>query len=93
MGCYIEPPAGTKEKWLHENGRTFKAKIDSFKNRPDGMWPVVLLINSTFSAAGVAFSNLEWERFSTPTDPRPRLYYWVDEAKLKDVSPLKDYLK
>lgn len=94
MGCYINPKNnGDKEYWLNSHGtKIVRENIDSFKDRPEGKLPVILLDNGLFHAAGVAFSQEEWEVFSNPSDSRPKKYFYVPISELKEVSPLKDYL-
>ena len=45
-----------------------------------------------FSAAGVAYTEREFERF-VRYDNRPKRFYIVPIDKLKTVSPIEDYLK
>jgi hypothetical protein len=94
MGCYVNlPNNGNKKNWLEAAGEKFAPDVNSWKERPNGTLPVVLLDNGIFTAAGVAFSDAEWLVFSDPSDDRPRWYYYVDVDKLRNYSPIDDYYK
>lgn len=93
MGCYVNPPEnGDKLEWLKKNGKPINAQFNYKKLEAD-KFPVALVFNMAFEAAGVAYCESEWEAFTDPTDPRLIKYFLVDKDKLEKVSPLKDYLK
>lgn len=95
MGAYVNPNISiTKEEWLETNGK---------KVNPDEIHyplivslselPVCLVDNGRFKAAGICYTQQEFERFKRD-DGRPKEWYLVGIDKLHQVSPeLKDYLK
>jgi len=83
MGLYINPDEVSKEQWLVENGALLMSCPPSYKQ--DTRLAVCLISNPMFSAAAVAYSQKELEEFSRSEDPRPRLWYMVEEDKLKEV--------
>jgi hypothetical protein len=89
MGYYINPPDQTKEDWLQEHGD--EVGTPSWP-APDGSALVCLIDNGPFSAAGICFSEQEFQAFVTP-DGRPRTWYYVPSDKVISVEPLvKDLL-
>lgn len=94
MGLYINPPDKSKEEWLVENGRQideFDFVIHPFGN---GNIPVCLVDNGPFTAAGVAYNEVELKAFSDPRDTRRKVFFSVPIEKLVEVVPsLTNYLK
>jgi len=78
MGQYINPPDMTKERFLHESGRRIKHPIEA---APDE-FPVCLVDNGPFTAAGIAYDDREVEEFSKPTDHRPKAWFAVKRSLL-----------
>lgn len=100
MGLYINPMKGTKEDWLMKKGRQVcillpEVALPDFKSFTEkGELPVILVNNGTFTAAGVAFNEQEYEIMTeSERDTRPKILFAVSKKKLKKVSNLKDYLK
>lgn len=95
MGCYVDPKNETKEDFLEREGREVESDYIS-KNykmiKEKGDLPVVLCDNGPFTAAGVAYTEREFERF-VRYDNRPKRFFVVSVEKLKDVSPVEGYLK
>ena len=95
MGCYVDPQNETKEDFLEREGREVESDYIS-KNykmiKEKGDLPVVLCDNGPFTAAGVAYTEREFERF-VRYDNRPKRFFIVSIEKLKDVSPVEGYLK
>lgn len=95
MGCYVDPQNETKEDFLEREGREVESDYIS-KNykmiKEKGDLPVVLCDNGHFTAAGVAYTEREFERF-VRYDNRPKRFFIVSVEKLKDVSPVEGYLK
>ena len=79
MGYYINPPHGTKEKFLQEHGEL----LDSYPEKNfDGTNVVVcLVVNPGFSAAAICYSQVELEYFqegfANGTDPRPHSWFLI----------------
>lgn len=99
MGCYVNPPKGTKEEWLRENGvlcNSVHAEnvVNAYPSSPDDdtLFVVVLVKNPGFSAAGVAYCASEYRVFTDPNDKRPKKFYTVPLGKLKLVSDVINYL-
>ena len=95
MGCYVDPLNEAKEDFLEREGREVESDYIS-KNykmiKEKGYLPVVLCDNGPFTAAGVAYTEREFERF-VRYDNRPKRFFIVSVEKLKDVSPVEGYLK
>ena len=95
MGCYVDPLNEAKEDFLQREGREVESDYIS-KNykmiKEKGDLPVVLCDNGPFTAAGVAYTEREFERF-VRYDNRPKRFFIVSVEKLKDVSPVEGYLK
>lgn len=95
MGCYVDPKNEAKEDFLEREGREVESDYIS-KNykmiKEKGDLPVVLCDNGPFTAAGVAYTEREFERF-VRYDNRPKRFFIVSVEKLKEVSPVEGYLK
>lgn len=88
MGYYINPEKITKEKWLKEFGILATSfHKDAFTSKPDGMLPVVLVDNGDFSAAGICFSEDEFQAFTSPSDKRSKSLWFVLEEDLLKMCP------
>lgn len=94
MGFYINPEEGTKEEFLEKNGAFFFIVRNGFQNRPEGKLPVILIMNPTFSAAAVAFSEEEYQHLVLP-EGRTKVGFYVPIEKLIPVTQpnLKTVLK
>ncbi len=73
----------TKEQWLKEHGVVQEAKPATYK--VDTKLAVCLIMNPVFMAAAVAYSQEELEEFARPEDPRPRMWFLVEEEKIREV--------
>lgn len=88
MGCYINPPTGTKEDWLAEHGHQVwltECQITTTEV------PVCLVDNGGFTAAAVAFDKHELKAFSDPADPRYKVWYMVPREEARKVSDLANW--
>jgi len=95
MGCYVDPQKETKEAFLEREGREVESDYISqnYKSiKQKGELPVVLCDNGAFTAAGVAYTESEFERF-VRYDNRPKRFFIVSIEKLKTVSPVEGWLK
>jgi len=104
MGLYINPTEETKEEWLAVNtiqiqgiGVPDKMQVEAlitsgiidFKTN----FPICLIDNGLFKAAGVGYNETEIMRFMQE-DGRSKEYCVVDRDKLLDVCPeASDYIK
>ena len=98
MGCYVNPKGESNHDWLEENGKCIEV-LDN-KEIPvysglcnGGKLPVILVDNGSFYAAGVCFDEREYNRFTQPDDPRPRIIYTCDKELLKKVVDNPLYIK
>lgn len=93
MGCYVETQ--NKEKWLMDNHNGWYAmQMPKWERlNIDGYRPVVLVDNGPFRAAGIAYDEQEYERFTDPRDERPKQVFLVSIEKLKEVSDIEEWLK
>ncbi|KKK55786.1 hypothetical protein LCGC14_3071060 [marine sediment metagenome] len=76
MGDYINPPEGTKEDWLEENGELVAAPSWP---PPADMVLVCLVDNGPFTAAAICYDEGEFSEFNAP-DPT---YEEVAELKAR----------
>lgn len=87
MGCYINPLGMSKEQWLLIRARPTQSPGPITETEV----PVVLVDNGGFTAAGVAYDEEELRRFNNPRDPRPRVWFQVPRADVRQVSDLAAY--
>jgi len=83
MGMYINSENETKESWLKREATIAKPKYPPPK---DELF-VCLVHNNSFTAAGVAYDEREFNAFNDPSDHRLRIWFTVPWKKLKDVIP------
>ena len=95
MGAYVNPNDGIdKLVWLVEHGTKCVLVPDGFKNRPKNTFPVVLVENFYFKAAGICYSQEEYASFIDPNDTRIKIGFYVDIELLHTVSPqLVNYMQ
>ena len=96
MGFYVNPRNESKEDFLVREGvRVPNNPRITWASVPKGYLPVVLLRNSHFTAAGIAFCENELDVFTRPEDNRPRAIFMVQIAKLLTVagSDFADYAR
>ena len=92
MGCYVNP---AKEEFLEEHSIEFFDWYDvphiDFKTlvKRDRVFPVILLDNGNFKAAGIAYDEKEYNRFMDPADTRPKRVFLMLESVLKNYSDLE----
>jgi len=97
MGCYVNPDVFSKEAWLFANGRQIISGIPNsmaeFQDT-DGTdnYLVCLVDNGLFSAAAICYSDREIRVFRSP-DGRPKRWFVVAKALLREVSDLEEYEK
>lgn len=87
MGIYINPPDNDKEAWLRKNGfEASSAEIAKSTADFKTHFPVCLVNNGAFTAAGVCDSEREFEAFNGPDDYRPKTWFVVGiDQFTKDV--------
>lgn len=85
MGYYINPPDSSKEVWLGRNAIVLDGPPERFDER-ENAFPVVLVDNGYFTAAGIAYNQDELEQFLFP-DPRPKIWLSAPIEKLFEVCP------
>lgn len=92
MGCYINPPDMSKELWLVLHSEETLPAGEPGPITPTHV-PVCWVDNGDFSAAAVAYSPAEVERFShpSPDDHRLRGWFQVPRAAVRTVSNLAEY--
>jgi hypothetical protein len=93
MGFYVNPPNGSKEKFLEEKG-IIQENL-KWGDVPQGFLPVVLVDNGPFTAAGIAYDEREFGAFNLPHDFRPKITYLVLIEDLLGASgeDFRDYIK
>jgi len=64
MGYYINPRGMKKEEWLEENATRLEGTPEW--PPPNGYYYVCLVENPTFTAAGVAYDERQFEAFCAP---------------------------
>lgn len=94
MGCYVNPPGGSKENWLKENAtKNFGGAVPSWNEIPAGEFAVCLVDNGPFTAAAVAYSEQELNEFADPSDDRLKEWFTVKQANLQTVSDIHRYVQ
>lgn len=94
MGCYVTPDNEEKEAFLEREGREVTSDHISQNYKfikEGGELPVILCDNGAFTAAGIAYTEREFERF-VRYDNRPKRFFIVSIDKLKKVSDIEGYL-
>jgi hypothetical protein len=87
MGYYVNPITESKESFLLREGQRVD-KPDSYNRIPRDKALVVLVDNGMFTAAGVAYSQDEFEAFTDLRDGRRKSYFVVERDKLYPVSDI-----
>lgn len=85
MGYYVNPGNCSKEAFLISHGIEVPSKTLDWDAVPNGCLPVVLVKNSFFTAAGIAYSPDELAAFTDPADRRPRTIFIVGVEDLLEV--------
>ena len=90
MGYYINPTDGTtKAEWLIKHGVPMPLGIREHTAVYEGVryYAVCLVDNFEFTAAGIAYDQRELESFNSPTDQRPKEWFYVPMEKLLEFCP------
>ena len=86
MGYYIDPEDKSKEQWLQENA-TACSRPEANEADFTRCFPVVLVDNGIFTAAGICYSRREYEAFTDPEDHRPKKFFVADRERLLPFCP------
>lgn len=97
MGLYIEVDRplnkATQIKALDDRVQLIDQGQESWDNCPKDMLPVCVVVNFTFEAAAVAYSNEEFSAFRDPRDRRPKVWLYVPIETIYQHAPYAaDYL-
>lgn len=98
MGAYVNHPMG-KEIWLITNGEEVSlARLlefeENWEEESQHHFPVILVDNGPFTAAGIAYSKDELNAFTDPRDIRPKRFFIAPIHRLHEVSPeLDEYME
>lgn len=85
MGIYINPPDQEKEEWLADNAiAELPLKNAELDADYKVTFPVCLVDNGPFTAAGVADTPTELGAFTGVSDVRPKRFFIVHVDKLTD---------
>lgn len=87
MGAYINSPDISKEEWLKNHAVEVSFDKMTWKETPKGNLPVILVHNGFFTAAVIAYSEVEFDVFMDVEDKRPKRFFYAEECKLHTVSP------
>ncbi len=82
MGYYINPKGISKEQYLEKHGETMSSP--SFRALDKTKALVCLVDNGRFTAAGICYSNNEFEAFNEASDDRPKRWFSVPKQILID---------
>lgn len=85
MGRYIDPVNETKEAWLEAHGVRVSPESAACHDFKSSLVPVCLVYNPQFSAAAIADTREEVDRFLRH-DGRPKQWFFVTKADLKRVT-------
>lgn len=90
MGYYINPPDMSKEDFLKKNGTLVK-ESDVMEADLMNDFPVVLIDNGLFTAAGILYDGKERDYWlqSCKKDVRLHLFYLVEKKHLIPYLPEK----
>jgi hypothetical protein len=92
MGYYIEtgPALKGKAEIIAEklNGEILHERPATYADIPEGKALIVVVDNGIFEAAGFAYSEREFQEFTSP-DYRPRRYVLIDREKAEEVTGFK----
>ena len=89
MGYYIDPPRGTKEQFLEEEGHPISLEALRKYTFDQDTLPVCLVHNGFgFTAAGIAYNKTELSRFLSGIYDRKHQWYLVPRDILKPYLPV-----
>lgn len=74
MGYYVNPKNEDKESWLRKNAKELTSP-PTWEEVTQECYPVCLISNVVFTAAGIAFSKEELNQFQDPTDKRFKKWF------------------
>ncbi len=87
MGYYINPEEGTKERWLER--WAIPLQEPRFLDPSEGSVAVCLINNGLFTAAGIAYSQREFEAFAEE-DGRPKSWFEVAKSDLVAIGAIPE---
>lgn len=87
MGYYINPPHKTKQEFLEQFGTRIDPSLAMSVLEEGKAYPVCLMDNGAFMAAGIAYCKEEVVAMSLPHDTRPKWWYSVNKYHLKYYLP------
>jgi hypothetical protein len=88
MGYYIPGPPSDKGPFMMREYGAEPAMLLKYPP-PPGKALIVVIDNGFFEAAGYAYNKAEYEAFTDPDDGRPKSFYYMDEAKARELSNFK----
>lgn len=96
MSSYVNPQNGlSKETWLKNNCSS--GPLSAIRPWESELYkeqlPVCLVDNGPFTAAGITYSEHEFNDFNNPHDHRSKEWYIVPISRLFQVSDLHRYIK
>lgn len=87
MGYYVQGPTFGKGQYIvNRYSAENVSKPASFEAIPAGKGLVIVVDNGLFEAAGFAYDSAEFRHFTDPSDPRPKTYFLMDLATVKQLS-------
>ena len=88
MGIYINPENESKEEFLERESVEFRSTKFGltllYRDLPRGLLPVVLVHNTVFTAAAIAFDAQEYARLTERSDERKRVLYLIPRSSLPE---------
>ncbi len=97
MGFYINPVGCPKEQWLQENATEISPDEALPALQTGLLFPICLVDNGPFTAAGIAFDEDELKAFQHPDSgliQRPRKWYTLTREEAFKINPsLKSYFE
>jgi len=91
MGLYMEVESNTGKaeliKKLDDRVQPVCTHLVSFKKCPKGFLPVCVVDNVFFEAAGVAYSEDEFNEFNHYRDTRPKQWLYVPIEVIRQHAP------
>lgn len=92
MGYYINPSNETQETFLRREGTRNINPPKHLSVIPTDQALICLVDNYSFKAAGIIFSQHEYEAFNSPDDRRNKEWFQILRSKLYDVSDIRPEL-
>lgn len=88
MAVFLNPQ-GSKEQWLMQHG--IPTAKPSWVDKPEGTFPVCLVINGIFVNANIAH-NVQEFKYLHRADSKPRHWFYVKIKDLLENSDLEQHL-